>query len=91
MRYQFKSEEARKIEELVACAITASTKSEAKKYADKLNYIGTDVMGYSRNVYLELVASVCSASGAVREKERLVDIVQQLLCKFQMNCVESET
>ena len=91
MRYKFTPKEAQKIEELVKNAINASTKAAARKYSNQLSYIGKDVVGYSLNVYSELTASVCSASGAVREKDRLADTAQQLLWKFKMSCVETET
>lgn len=73
MRYKFTTEEYKKIEELVECAIIAPNKAAAKKYSGQLNYIGSDVTGCSRNVYSELTAAVVSASGAIHDKDLLTN------------------
>ena len=88
MRKKYTTEEYKKIKDLVEGALASPKKAEAKKYSAQLKYIGTDVTGYSRTVYSELVAAVISASGAVRDKELFSRNANDCLIKFEMFCVE---
>lgn len=88
MRYKYTVDEYKRIEELVICALSAQTKTEAKKYSEQINYVTFDVTGYSKNVLSEVIASTVAASGSIRNKAEMVSIARQYLVKFEMFCVE---
>ena len=88
MRNKYTREEYEKIRQLIECAIAVKNKPEAKKYTDQLDYITIDVGGYSRGVLSEVKAATITASGSVRDKNRLVETAYWYLSKFEMQCVE---
>lgn len=90
MRNKYTVEEGARVRNLVECALAAQIKAEAKKYFDQLDYISTDVGGYSRGVLSELKLATMAASGRVRDKERLAERAHWCLGKFEMICVERE-
>lgn len=71
--------------ELCNAAITVSSKKEAQKFIDRLNFIHCcgGYTGYTNILLSELVAGVKSASGRVADKERLCSFVQQGLYKLE--------
>lgn len=88
MRTKYTAHEYEKIRNLVECSISASTKAEARRFTTQFSLLQSDVTGYSRIVYSELIAATEAASGAVRDKERLISIARSCLVKFEINCVE---
>ena len=71
--------------ELCNAAITASSKKEAQKFIDRLNFIHCcgGYTGYTNILLSELVAGVKSAAGRVADKERQCSFVQQDLYKLE--------
>jgi hypothetical protein len=91
MRYKFTKDEYAEIENLVQTAISMPNKQQAKKFTDRLCFMRSDVCGYAGNLFSELIATTLSASGAVRDKTRQVEIVQQSLYKLKSFGVENES
>lgn len=64
MNNKFTKEEFAEIENLVECALSASSKDNARKYINKLRFLASKIdFGYNRNVYLEMVNYVDNATG----------------------------
>lgn len=90
MRDKFTLTEAEESKILVDKATKVYTKSEAKTYCNRLELIGTDVMGAARNIYEELKAYTKSASGLIRNREQMMVNVNDTLHKFMLLCVEEK-
>lgn len=83
------------VEKLVKCAVSAPSKDMAKLYLDQLKTLcsTSGLMGYTNNVFHDLVCSTDRASGRVSEKERLKGYAMQDLYKFEsllLRSTESE-
>ena len=79
--------EMAKLQELADCALTASTKKEADKYIDQMQFLVNDVMGYSANVLAEMISAIKNTVGAVADKESKEAIARQLIIKADIQCV----
>lgn len=88
MREKYTGEECHRIKELVECALGVRIKAEAKNYIDQLNYVTSDVCGYSKTVFAELKAATIAASDSVLDKAQLIERARWCLIKFETHCVE---
>ncbi len=84
MKMKLSKEEYREVEELVNCAVTASTKAMAEPYIRQLEFIANcgGYGGYAFNALHDLVNSVNRAAGRHSDKERLVYFAKMDLCKL---------
>ena len=78
------SEEFAEIETLVLKATTAPNKKTAIPFINRLEFMQrtVDIQPYARLVFSELVSSVKTASGQIREKEHWLYAVNQSLYKL---------
>jgi len=76
--------EKAEIERLVECAITASSKALAIPYIKRLEFMQESkyLEAYTGYVFSELISSVKTASGQVKEKEHWVSSVKTCLYKL---------
>lgn len=68
---RIKTAEYVRIERLVKCALAVSNKSEAKPYLKQLYSVSSGLFGVANNILHELITATDTASGNVRDKERL--------------------
>lgn len=87
---KFSLEEFEDIKQLIDSAIYASNKKEARDYINKLNYLGYDIVGNTRNIFSTLVSYVDNAAGMVSDKERKISFVKQELYKLEWYGVERD-
>lgn len=78
------------LENLAEEAMSVNTQKEAKKYIQKMVVEIGDIMGPSRNILNEMIASVENATGRILDKESKVITAKQQIMKAQMFCVEKQ-
>ena len=89
MKNKFTKKEFTEIENLVECALSASSKDNARKYINKLRFLASKIdFGYNKNVYLEMVNCVDNASG--RYHNELESNAMQMVNKVAIFCVDIE-
>lgn len=85
MKYQITEEDYQNIVSLADCAVSASSKRDAKPFIDQLDFIANSggYAGSAGNILSELCGYVKSASGNVSDKERYADFVKTALFKLR--------
>ena len=92
MNRKLTREEFAKIESLFGKATTAHNKNSAKPSIDELQHLSNrlryEILGNVHFMLSELISSIISASGQVREKAHWLSVAQQLLYKLENFGVE---
>lgn len=85
MKTKISQETFNEIESLVEDALGAPNKKEAARYISRLEFMQRigGYGGYANVVFVQLIASVKSASGRVSDKERLCGFARQELYKLE--------
>ena len=85
MEYTITQAEYDKIEHLARCAVSCTSKKDAKYYIDKLEFIARagGYAGSVKNIIGELCGSVSYAAGSVADKSRRVYFVDMDLSKLR--------
>lgn len=87
---KFTLDEHENIKRLVDSAIDASNKKEARKYIDKLDFFGYDVIGNTKYIFDSLVSYVYNVSGMVSDKDHKIGFVTQELLKLKSYGIEKD-
>lgn len=90
MKYYITEKEMDCLENLAEEAMSVNTQKEEKKYIQKMVVEIGDIMGPSRNILNEMIASVENATGRILDKESKVITAKQQIMKAQMFCVEKQ-
>ena len=85
MEYTITQADYDKIEQLARCAVSATSKKDAKYYIDRLEFIARSggYAGSARNIIDELCSSVNNAAGSVADKSRKTYFVEVDLSKLK--------
>lgn len=85
MEYKITQADYDKIEHLARCAVSTTSKKDAKYYIDRLEFIARSggYVGSARNIIDELCSSVSSAAGSVADKSRRTCFVEMDLSKLK--------
>lgn len=85
MEYTITQAEYEKIEHLARCAVSCTSKQDAKYYIDRLEFIARTGghAGSVKNIIGELCSSVSNAAGSVADKSRRAYFVDMDLSKLR--------